>query len=125
LPKQVQELKHLPREGHLYPDGVAEIAVIGTGYVGLTTGACLASLGHRVVCADVDETKVARLKRGEVPIVEDGLDRLVTEGLESGRLEFVLGAANAVGNAEFVFLCVPTPEGEDGQADLSYVGRGT
>jgi UDPglucose 6-dehydrogenase len=102
---------------------VAEIAVIGTGYVGLTTGACLASLGHRVVCADVDETKVARLKRGEVPIVEDGLDRLVTEGLESGRLEFVLGAANAVGNAEFVFLCVPTPEGEDGQADLSYVER--
>jgi UDPglucose 6-dehydrogenase len=91
--------------------------------VGLTTGACFSHLGHDVTCADIDETKVERLSRGEVPIVENGLSELVTEGLSTGRLRFVLGAANAVGNAEFVFLCVPTPEGEDGQADLSYVEK--
>jgi len=94
---------------------------VGTGYVGLTTGACLASLGHRVCCADVDEAKVDRLRRGEISIVEDGLDRLVSSGLETGNLSFVLGAAHAVTQAEFVFLCVPTPEGADGEADLSFV----
>jgi UDPglucose 6-dehydrogenase len=97
------------------------IAIIGTGYVGLTTGAVLAHLGHSVVCADVVPEKVAKLKKGEVPIVEAGLDELVREGLDGGRLTFVLGAANAVGGAEFVFLCVPTPQGEDGSADLSYI----
>jgi UDPglucose 6-dehydrogenase len=97
------------------------IAIIGTGYVGLTTGAVLAHLGHQVVCADVVPEKVAMLQRGEVPIVEAGLDELVREGLDGGRLSFVLGAANAVAGAEFVFLCVPTPQGEDGSADLSYI----
>ena len=97
------------------------IAIIGTGYVGLTTGAVLAHLGHSVVCADVVPEKVAMLQRGEVPIVEAGLDELVREGLDGGRLTFVLGAANAVAGAEFVFLCVPTPQGEDGSADLSYI----
>ena len=97
------------------------IAIIGTGYVGLTTGAVLAHLGHSVVCADVVPEKVAMLQRGEVPIVEAGLDELVREGLDGGRLTFVLGAANAVVGAEFVFLCVPTPQGEDGSADLSYI----
>lgn len=105
----------------IYCFTVAIIAVVGTGYVGLTTGACLASLGHSVCCADVDETKVHRLSRGEIPIVEEGLGSLVAEGIASGRLTFVLGAENAVRSAEFVFLCVPTPEGADGQADLSYV----
>ena len=100
---------------------MALIAVVGTGYVGLTTGACLASLGHSVCCADVDETKVERLRKGEIPIVEEGLERLVAEGLASGRLTFVLGAEQAVLGAEFIFLCVPTPEGADGQADLSFV----
>lgn len=100
---------------------MAQIAVIGTGYVGLTTGACLASLGHEVCCADVDELKIQRLLKGEVPIVEEGLDRLVSDGVASGCLAFVLGAENAVRGTEFVFLCVPTPEGADGQADLSYV----
>ena len=71
------------------------IAVIGTGYVGLTTGACLAHLGHDVVCADVDADKVARLERGEIPILEDGLEDLVRESTRAGRLRFVLGAANA------------------------------
>jgi UDPglucose 6-dehydrogenase len=101
------------------------IAVIGTGYVGLTTGACLASLGHRVVCADVDEAKVARLRRGEVDILEPGLPELVGAGLAAGRLSFTLGARTAIneldGGAEVVFLCVPTPMGVGGMADLGAV----
>jgi UDPglucose 6-dehydrogenase len=100
---------------------MSEIAIIGTGYVGLTTGAVLSHLGHSVVCADVVPEKVEMLQRGEVPIVEAGLDDLVREGLDGGRLSFVLGAANAVAGAEFVFLCVPTPQGENGSADLSYI----
>lgn len=99
----------------------SKIAIIGTGYVGLTTGACLAHLGHTVVCADVVQEKVDALNRGEVPILEAGLDDLVHEGIRSGQLSFVLGAANAVTEAEFVYLCVPTPQGEDGSADLSYI----
>jgi len=99
----------------------SNIAVIGTGYVGLTTGACLASIGHDVVCADIDKSKVDRLNAGEIPILEDGLDVLVREGVRAGRLRFVLGAAAAVPDREFVFLCVPTPQGEDGSADLSYI----
>ncbi len=97
------------------------IAVIGTGYVGLTTGVCLAHLGHDVLCADVDADKVARLSAGEVPIVEAGLAELLTEGLTSGRLGFVVGAANAVADRQVVFLCVPTPQGDDGSADLTYL----
>jgi UDPglucose 6-dehydrogenase len=100
---------------------VRRIAVIGSGYVGLTTGACLASLGHRVVCVDVDETKVAQLSAGEVPILEPGLPELVAEGLAAGRLRFVVGAAAAVTDAEVVFLCVPTPMGAGGAADLTAV----
>jgi UDPglucose 6-dehydrogenase len=97
------------------------VAVVGTGYVGLTTGACLAHLGHDVVCADVDAAKLERLSRGEIPIVEHDLDKIVARGLSSGRLRFVLGAAEAVKDAEIVFICVPTPQDEDGSADLSYV----
>jgi UDPglucose 6-dehydrogenase len=97
------------------------IAVIGTGYVGLTTGACFAHLGHRVVCADIVPEKVERLQRGEIPIHEAGLAELVREGLDSGRLSFVLGSANAIDEAEFVYLCVPTPQRADGSADLSYI----
>lgn len=99
----------------------ATIAIIGTGYVGLTTGACFAALGHDVICADIDAAKVESLSRGEVPILEDGLDRLVTDGIRAGRLRFVLGAATAAAEAEFSYLCVPTPQGEDGSADLSYI----
>ncbi|RJQ75005.1 UDP-glucose/GDP-mannose dehydrogenase family protein [Pseudonocardiaceae bacterium YIM PH 21723] len=97
------------------------IAVVGTGYVGLTTGACLASLGHHVTCADVDPAKVDRLKSGQVTILEPGLEELVASGLAAGRLEFVLGARNAVAEAEVIFLCVPTPMGQGGAADLSAV----
>jgi UDPglucose 6-dehydrogenase len=99
----------------------SRVAIIGTGYVGLTTGACFAHLGHDVVCADVVPEKVESLSRGEVPILEAGLDDLVREGLRSGRLRFVLGAAKAVAACEFAYLCVPTPQGPDGSADMSYV----
>ena len=98
-----------------------DVAVVGAGYVGLTTAACLAHLGHRVVCADIDAERVARLGKGEVPILEDGLPDLVAQGIASGRLRFVVGARAAAAEAEFVFLCVPTPQGDDGAADLSYV----
>jgi len=97
------------------------IAVIGTGYVGLTIGAYLAHLGHEVICADVVAEKIDMLNRGKLPIYEPGLDELVRDGLDAGRLTFVVGAANAVADAEFVFLCVQTPQGEDGSADMTYV----
>jgi len=100
---------------------MSRLAVVGTGYVGLTTGACFAHLGHDVVCADIVPDKVERLNRGEIPIVEAGLENLVADGLRSGRLRFVLGAAHAVREAEFIYLCVPTPEGLDGAADLTYL----
>ena len=100
---------------------MARVAVVGTGYVGLTTGACFAHLGHHVVCADVVPEKIEMLSRGEVPILEAGLDELVRAGIDGGRLRFVLGSANAVGDSEFVYLCVPTPQSADGSADLSYI----
>ncbi|MFN8016810.1 MAG: UDP-glucose/GDP-mannose dehydrogenase family protein [Acidimicrobiales bacterium] len=99
----------------------SKIAIIGTGYVGLTTGACLSHLGHTVVCADVVPEKVESLSRGEVPILEAGLDDLVHEGIAEQRLSFVLGAEHAVKDAEFIFLCLPTPQGADGAADLSFI----
>jgi UDPglucose 6-dehydrogenase len=100
---------------------VANIAIVGIGYVGLTTGACLASLGHQVVCADIDAEKVAQLSKGKVTIFEDGIQNLVSRGLESGNLRFVVGAVEAVTNSEFVFLCLPTPESLDGSADISII----
>lgn len=97
------------------------IAVIGTGYVGLTTGACFAHLGHRVICADIDPSKVDRLNQGEIPIHEAGLEEIVRDSMDAGNLSFVLGSEHAVGDAEFVYLCVPTPQSADGSADLSYL----
>ena len=103
---------------------MSDVAVVGPGYVGLTTAACLAHLGHHVVCADVDETKVARLSKGEVGILEERLPELVSEGLRAGRLRFVVGAATAARTAEFVFLCVPTPLG-DGVHDITATATAT
>jgi UDPglucose 6-dehydrogenase len=100
---------------------MSRIAVIGTGYVGLTTGACFSHLGHSVVCADLVPEKIERLSRGDVPILEAGLDDLVREGLDSGRLSFVLGSEPAARDCEFAYLCVPTPQSADGSADLSYI----
>ena len=100
---------------------MSRVAVIGTGYVGLTTGACLAHLGHHVVCADVDEAKIVRLQGGQIPIFEAGLEEMVQEELRARRLSFVVGGATAVGDTEFVFLCVQTPQGANGAADLTFV----
>ena len=101
--------------------GPARVAVIGTGYVGLTTAVCLAHLGNTVIGVDVDEAKVARMSAGDPPILEEGLGDLLAEGLAAGRLTFTTDTAAAVRNAKFVFLCVPTPQGADGAADLRYV----
>ena len=100
---------------------MSTVAVIGSGYVGLSTGAYLAHIGHQVVGLDVVPEKVEQLNRGEVPIFEVGLEELVRQGLGAGTLRFVLDPAEAVTGAEFVFLCLPTPQGEDGSADLTYV----
>jgi UDPglucose 6-dehydrogenase len=97
---------------------MSRVGVVGAGYVGLTTAACLSHLGHDVVCADLDPERVARLSKGDVPILEEGLDDLVAHGLSADRLHFVVGAPAAANDAEFVFLCVQTPMGEDGGADL-------
>jgi UDPglucose 6-dehydrogenase len=100
---------------------VARVTVIGAGYVGLTSASCLAHLGHEVVCTDVDAARVARLGSGELPIVEEGLPELVREGLASGRLSFGSDNGEAVVRADFTFLCVPTPQGDDGRADMSFI----
>ncbi len=100
---------------------MSHIAVVGAGYVGLTTAACFSSMGHTVVCADIDERRIADLNDGIVPIVEAGLPELVRAGLDSGTLRFVVGASAAVASCEFAYLCVPTPQAPDGSADLSYI----
>ena len=97
------------------------IGVVGVGYVGLTTGACLAHIGHTVVCGDVDAEKINRLRNGEIPIVEEGLTEIVSEGISTGRLEFVVGATEVAERSNVVFLCVPTPQDDDGSADLSFI----
>lgn len=100
---------------------MSNVAVIGSGYVGLTSGACLAHIGHHVTCVDSDLDRVEQLRGGTVPILEDRLDGLVVEGLASGRLRFASDPAAAVADAEFVMLCVPTPQADDGSADLTYL----
>ena len=109
------------RNGNDVDVGADVLGVVGVGYVGLTTGACLAALGHRVVCGDIDAERIERLRAGVIPIVEEGLAPLVAEGIASGRLTFVVGAAEVARQASIVFLCVPTPQDDDGSADLSYV----
>ena len=97
------------------------ITVVGTGYVGLVVGACLAETGNDVVCCDIDAEKIARLNRGEIPIYEPGLELLVERNLEEGRLTFTTEVGRAVGAAEIIFIAVGTPPGEDGSADLQHV----
>ena len=101
------------------------VAVIGAGYVGLPTAATLAHFGHSVVLAERDPVKIATLRRGRTPIVETGLDELIAGGVAAGNLSFTESAVEAVTGAQFVFLCVPTPQSADGSADLSFVEAAT
>ena len=98
-----------------------KISVIGSGYVGLVTGACLADTGNHVLCIDNDAGKVERLRAGEIPIHEPGLDAVVARGLAAGRLRFSTDYQEAVDHAAVVFIAVGTPSDEDGSADLTHV----
>ncbi len=100
---------------------MAEIAVVGTGYVGLTSGACFSHLGHTVVCIDNVAAKIKSLRDGRVPIVEDGLQGLTQQGLANGTLSFTTDSKVAVSSADFVFLCLPTPDLPNGSVDMAYV----
>jgi UDPglucose 6-dehydrogenase len=97
------------------------VTIFGSGYVGLVTGACLAETGNHVVCVDIDADRIACLNRGEVPIHEPGLDSLIEQTREAGRLEFTTDVAKGVGHGLFQFIAVGTPPDEDGSADLQYV----
>src|SRR5690349_14392560 len=98
------------------------VAMIGTGYVGLVSGACFADFGHTVTCIDKDVSKIDRLEAGEIPIFEPGLEELVARNVEQGRLFFSRDGAEAIAEADAVFIAVGTPSRRgDGHADLSYV----
>ena len=97
------------------------VSIFGTGYVGLVTGACLAEVGHDVVCVDVDAAKIEGLRNGQVPIYEPGLEPMVRASHAAGRLHFTTDAAAAIAHGEIVFIAVGTPPDEDGSADLQYV----
>ncbi|MFM8420741.1 MAG: UDP-glucose dehydrogenase family protein [Verrucomicrobiota bacterium] len=97
------------------------IAIIGTGYVGLVTGACFAEVGHDVLCVDNDQRKVDMLTAGGIPIYEPGLEDLVKRNVAAGRLRFSASTAQAVQEADVIFICVPTPPQPDGSVDLSFI----
>lgn len=98
-----------------------KIAVVGTGYVGLVTGTCFAETGNQVICVDIDEKKVDRMRNGEVPIYEPHLDVLFERNIKANRLSFTTSLMEGIKDAEIIFLALPTPPGEDGSADLSYI----
>lgn len=97
------------------------ITVVGTGYVGLVTGTCLADVGHNVTCIDIDAEKISRLKKGIIPIYEPGLEQLVKHNVEAGRLNFSTDISENLSKAKVIFIAVGTPAADDGRADLSYV----
>ena len=94
------------------------ITVVGTGYVGLVTGACIAEMGNTVVCVDVDPKKIENLKKGILPIYEPGLETVVEENFAAGRLLFTTALPEAMEQSDIIFIAVGTPPGEDGSADL-------
>ena len=98
-----------------------DITIFGTGYVGLVTGACLAESGNTVYCVDVDEQKIEGLKNGVVPIFEPGLEDLVEQNTEAGRLPFTTDSQEGIDHGRFIFIAVGTPPNEDGSSDLRYV----
>ena len=97
------------------------ITVVGTGYVGLVTGTCLAETGNKVICVDINQEKVDKMKSGVLPIYEPHLDTLFNRNIQSGRLSFTSNLKEAVESSSVIFLALPTPPGEDGSADLSYI----
>ena len=98
-----------------------KVAVVGTGYVGLVTGTCLAETGNHVICVDIDANKVEKMRNGQVPIYEPGLELLFERNIAQGRLSFTTDLKSAIHQCDYVFLALPTPPGEDGSADLSYI----
>jgi UDPglucose 6-dehydrogenase len=98
-----------------------KIAVVGTGYVGLVTGTCFAETGNKVICVDIDKTKVDKLSSGEITIYEPGLEKLFLRNQKEGRLTFTQSLSDAIVDAEIIFLALPTPPGADGAADLKYI----
>jgi len=98
-----------------------KIAVVGTGYVGLVTGTCLAETGNQVICVDINAEKVKMMKEGQMPIYEPGLETLFNRNIHEQRLQFTTNLAEAIADAKIIFLALPTPPGGDGSADLSYV----
>ncbi|MBL0883661.1 MAG: UDP-glucose/GDP-mannose dehydrogenase family protein [Chitinophagaceae bacterium] len=98
-----------------------KIAVVGTGYVGLVTGTCFAETGNKVICIDIDQSKVDRLSNGEITIYEPGLEKLFLRNLKEQRLSFTTNLAEGIEDASIIFLALPTPPGEDGSADLKYI----
>jgi UDPglucose 6-dehydrogenase len=100
---------------------MSQLCVIGTGYVGLVTGACFADLGNRVICMDVDDERISKLNQNIMPIYEPGLEQVVQQNVNAGRLSFTTDIAEALKEAEFAFIAVGTPSGDEGEADLQYV----
>ncbi len=100
---------------------MSKIAVVGTGYVGLVTGTCFAETGNQVICVDINEDKINKLRQGIVPIYEPHLDVLFERNINAKRLTFSTSLAEGIKDAEIIFLALPTPPGEDGSADLSYI----
>lgn len=98
-----------------------KITVVGTGYVGLVSGTCFAETGNNVVCVDIDEAKVNDMKNGKIPIYEPGLESLFERNIEQGRLTFTTSLEEGIAHGDIIFLALPTPPGEDGSADLSYI----
>src|SRR5437762_1023835 len=98
-----------------------KIAVVGTGYVGLVTGTCFAETGNTVICVDIDKTKIERMNRGHVPIYEPGLEEIFHRNIQEERLAFTTKLAEAVKEAEIIFLALPTLPNSNGSADLSYI----
>ncbi len=97
------------------------IAVAGTGYVGLSTGTCFADMGNKVTCIDINEEKINMLRQGQVPIFEPGLSEMIVRNVKAGRLHFTTSYVEALADADYIFICVGTPSGVDGEADLQYV----
>ena len=102
-----------------------KITIVGTGYVGLVTGTCFAETGNHVLCLDINEKKIEALQTGNIPIFEPGLDIIFDRNTKEGRLFFTTDLDEAIQHGEIIFLALPTPPGEDGAADLSYVLNAT